>query len=304
MSQATEPTSTAAPRTADTENAIVVGIDGSPGSAHALAWAALRTDQFGLIQPVSTWQYPWWAVSGPMTISSVPAYDELADLAAQHVSEVLSSVPSELRLPPIVTQSAPGPTLVEYGANANLIVVGTRGRGAVADALLGSVSCHVVSHATVPVAVVPAGAALDDQHRRIVVGVDGSANSVEALTWALRTAAPDQVVEAVHTWSYVIAAFPEAPALPIDEFEAAATATLDNTIAAATAAAGTDPEAVERVVVEGDPRLVLREASKAADVLVVGARGHRGFVHAVLGSVTTGLVHQPLTVTVVVPSPK
>ncbi|MGI9594578.1 MAG: universal stress protein, partial [Acidimicrobiales bacterium] len=41
---------------------IVVGVDGSPGSDHALRWAMAHADRFGPVQPVTTWRYPWWMV--------------------------------------------------------------------------------------------------------------------------------------------------------------------------------------------------------------------------------------------------
>lgn len=307
MTVSGESTMSATDEASDTEGrnvGMVVGVDGSPGSDHALAWAAERTDQFGLIRPVVTWQYPWWAVAGPLTVSSIPVYDELADLAAEHADEMVSSVPEHLRGPVTVLQSAAGPTLVELSADASLLVVGTRGRGSVADKLLGSVSCHVVAYASVPVAVVPACAPLDTPHGRVVVGVDGSKNSVEALAWALRTARQDQLVEVVHTWNYVMAAFPEAPSIPVEHFQAAADETMARTIVAAEELAGDTRCEIVRTIVEGDPRLVLKAASEEADLLVVGARGHRGFAHAVLGSVTTALIHQPATTTIVVPVTK
>ncbi len=51
----------------------------------------------------------------------------------------------------------------------------------------------------------------------------------------------------------------------------------------------------------GDARNILRDASRGSDMLVVGARGHRGVAHLLLGSVATGLVHQPIVPTIVVP---
>jgi len=60
---------------------------------------------------------------------------------------------------------------------------------------------------------------------------------------------------------------------------------------------------VEVEVVLGDPRMVLRDMAADADLLVVGARGHRGAAYLLLGSVTTSLSHHPTVPTVVVPSP-
>lgn len=282
---------------------MIVGLDGSPGSSQALAWAAERTDRFGLIQPVTVWQYPWWAVSTSMPPSTIPAYEELTRMAKNHAESELSAIAEEKHGPITVSQSSPGPTLVEHADGARLLVVGTRGRGAVADTLLGSVSCHVASHSPIPVAIVPLEVPVEDVHNRIVVGVDGSENSIAALRWAVENAGDDQVVEAVVTWTYIGAAFPEAVALPAEQFEEAAKQTLDKAVAAVEESGVTNGREIVPLVLEGDPRYVLREKSKEADLLVLGARGHRGFAHAILGSVTTGLIHRPLAVTVVVPQP-
>lgn len=281
---------------------MVVGIDGSEGSAHALAWAAEQTDRFGPIRPVAAWQYPWWTAGGPAAIDFVPSYERLAELVKREAEEAVSGLPSASLAPLVVAEGAPGPLLVDHGADAQLIVVGTRGRGAVADVLLGSVSCHVVAHAKVPVAVVPPGAAVDRPHHRVVVGIDGSANSIDALAWALANTDPDHELEVVHAWAHIVAAFPDAPTVPIEDLESEAVATMDRTIAAAMDAAGIE-RAVHCTMVAGDPRSTLREASDRADLLVLGARGHRGFLHALLGSVTTSLVHNPSVTTIVVPSP-
>ena len=96
---------------------------------------------------------------------------------------------------------------------------------------------------------------------------------------------------------------PCAPRLPIERFEANARYTLNHAVDTAREATGTDRQIVATMV-DGDARHVLRRASADADLLVLGARGHRGFAHLLLGSVTTGLVHQPLVATVVIPDPE
>jgi len=154
------------------------------------------------------------------------------------------------------------------------------------------------------VAVVPLDAPTDQPYKRVVVGVDGSKSSIGALVWAVRTASEDQVVEAVYTWTSISAAFPEAGILPAEQYEAAAEQRLATIMATARELLGTEDHEILPRIIEGDARFVLREESATADLLVLGARRHRGFAHAVLGSVTTGLVHQPLTTTVVVPSPR
>lgn len=222
-------------------------------------------------------------------------------MAIAQAETVLAEVPENARRPLLTVEAAAGPTLVAHGADADLIVVGTRGRNAVTDTLLGSVSGYVVHHATVPAAVVPLGtvpAAIDGD---VVVGVDGSANGVEALAWALTHSEAGETVIAVHAWTSAISVFDDRPPDPGGHFESAAQATLDDAVARATAQVGSFRGRLEPRLVEGDPRQVLAELVGPERILALGARGRHGLAHAVLGSVTTSLVHRPAGPTVVVP---
>lgn len=278
---------------------MVVGIDGSGGSLHALRWAAHRTARFGSLQPVMTWQYPWWAYSSPMP----PPVDDFHNQASQAAERALDGLRDVTTAPPIVCRGHAGQTLVEVGATANLIVVGTRGHGGVIDTLLGSVSSHVVANSTVPVAVIPSDAPIDAATRRVVVGVDGSVHALQALIWALKHTPADATVEAVHSWTYQVDPDPSGMSpVSYQACEARAQEVLDKAIASATYAAGDDrPEVVGRLVY-GDARPNLRDLTANADLLVLGARGRGGFAHLLLGSVTTALIHQPSLATVVVPA--
>lgn len=282
---------------------IVVGVDGSEGALHALQWAAARTDQFGPIQPVVAWHYPWWAVpSGMPGGPPAPSAVEFEARAREEAEEMLTSIPDRSHQALIVYQGTPGEGLVEIGRRSSLIVVGTRGRGAVADAVLGSVSSHVVRHAPVAVAVVPETAPLTDAYHRIVVGIDGSANAVAALGWAIRHAPAGTTIEAVHAWTYHLSAYPEAATLSVEVFEGEAQAVLDDALAQAVAiTGGPGSNKIIGHLEYGDPRNVLLDTSAQADLLVLGARGHQGVAHLLVGSVTTSLVHSPSVATVVVP---
>ena len=121
---------------------------------------------------------------------------------------------------------------------------------------------------------------------RIVVGVDGSDHSVSALRWGVKLAeALGCTVEAVIVWNYPAPmgvesiAFPE-PAI----FEDSAKRTLDATIE--TAFGVQVPAIITRRVLEGYPAGRLIDLSTGAEMLVLGARGHGGFVGALLGSVS------------------
>ncbi len=286
---------------------MIVGLDGSSGAKHALAWAVARTDRFGPIQPVTAWQYPAWAVSDPMMGARIALDPEDFATSARHqLDETMAAVPEAAQLEPVVFRSPPGPALVSQATEGTLIVVGTRGRGAVADRLLGSVSCYVVSHATVPVAVVPSSAAIevpdDSAGRRTVVGIDGSDNSVQALVWAIKAAPKDTVVEAIHVWSHPVGGLPEPYVFPSDYSEQEAIRTLDRVVAEAKQLAGPGRGEIVARLDYGDAREVLRRVSADAEMLVLGAQGFHGVAHLLLGSVTTGLIHQPMVTTVVIPA--
>lgn len=303
---ATEPESTIRSRSKRSERSEagqLVGLDGSDGARHALKWAAARTDRLGLIQPLTTWHFPWWAYAGGV----LPPEAEFKEMAEKEAESILTSIPDNRHLPLIVCQGQPGQTLVNASAGHDLTVVGTRGRSGLKDVFLGSVSSHIVAHATTPVAVVPADAPIEDVNKRVVAGVDGSPNSIEALVWALEHSPDDSTIEVVHTWSYPPSALPATAVNQRSHFEELAKATLDRTVELALEAIG--PAAshkysarIEKRLEYGDARSTLRECQEDCDLLVLGARGRGGVAHMFIGSVTSALMHRPISTMIVVPS--
>ena len=143
---------------------------------------------------------------------------------------------------------------------------------------------------------------------RIVVGVDGSAGARRALAWSLEEAELwSATVRAVHAWVMPVMAAPTGlgpmPVLPeVDQMSNGAQQLLDEVV---DAAAATHPSVrVERVVAEGGAAEALLEAAKDADLLVLGSRGHGGFVGLLLGSVSQHCTHHALCPVVVVPPPR
>ncbi|MBV2155162.1 universal stress protein [Kitasatospora sp. SUK 42] len=135
--------------------------------------------------------------------------------------------------------------------------------------------------------------------RRIVVGVDGSPSSVDALRWAVHEArVRGAVVEAVSAWQYQVAVGWTVPVVPEGDFSAIAREVLDNAIAEV--ADAEQPVEIHPHVVEGLAAAALLTAAQDADLLVVGSRGHGGFAGALLGSVSQHCVqHAPCPVVVV-----
>lgn len=124
---------------------------------------------------------------------------------------------------------------------------------------------------------------------RVVVGIDGSEQSKQALRWAAHFAAASGArLDAIAAWmlptSYGLrwTAVPEEFG-PEAQTEKILTATVDDVFG------GQRPEDMQLSVCEGNPAKVLIDGSKGALMLVVGSRGHGGFAGLLLGSVSASV---------------
>jgi len=134
--------------------------------------------------------------------------------------------------------------------------------------------------------------------RLVVVGVDGSAESAAALRWAVHYArALDRTIVAVIAWHHPVN-YGYPPVVDVDAATAAATV-LAETVDAVVGA-GTRVRVLSRVR-QGHPATVLLEASRDADLLVVGNRGHGAFTGMVIGSVSAHCAHSATCPVVIVP---
>jgi nucleotide-binding universal stress UspA family protein len=136
---------------------IVVGVDGSPGSRKALTWAAAEAAEHGAdLVVVNVWEHTLLPPAGSVSVSEHyvpdPSQTTNEDLV-QIIKEELGEDPP-VRVLAHVKQGRAAKVLIEDSADANLLVVGTRGHGGFAGLVLGSVSNHVAAYATCPVTVV------------------------------------------------------------------------------------------------------------------------------------------------------
>ncbi len=137
---------------------------------------------------------------------------------------------------------------------------------------------------------------------KIVVGVDGSVGSRDALRWAFAEAnLRNAALEAVIVWQYpVTASLPTFGAMTTpDDFENDARATLLG-ILADEGITAESPVPVTTLVAEGNAARALLDAADAADLLVVGSRGHGGFTGVLVGSTSQQCVHHAKCPVVVV----
>ncbi len=134
---------------------IVVGVDGSPSSVAALEWAFGQAILTGsVVEAVCAWHYPsTYGVAIPDNADYRALAEETLAKAitdARNADHAYNAVPAR----PIVVKAQPAQALLEQAKGATLLVVGFRGHGGLGEALLGSVSQHVLHHAPCPVVVV------------------------------------------------------------------------------------------------------------------------------------------------------
>jgi nucleotide-binding universal stress UspA family protein len=136
---------------------------------------------------------------------------------------------------------------------------------------------------------------------RIVVGVDGSANGRAALRWTISHARAGDTVCLVHAWCASPAVVEAGLARPDDD--TAAKACLRHEASRARDLGPRPGVEITTSAVHGDPRPALLEAARAADLLVIGARGHSGVAGLLMGSACSYLTRHAQCPTVVVPCP-
>ena len=133
---------------------IVVGVDGSESSLDALRWAAAQAKLTNrVLKIVSSWHWPASFLLAPEwpleTDPNQRAKESLADV----IEKVLGPAPG-IEIEQFVFEGHPVPLLVDFAADADLLVVGSRGHGAFTGMMIGSVSQHCLTHAKCPVVVV------------------------------------------------------------------------------------------------------------------------------------------------------
>ncbi|WP_017573236.1 universal stress protein [Nocardiopsis halotolerans] len=140
---------------------VVVGVDGSDSSRRALRFALHEALVSGSeVVVVNSWEMPLPADAESLTADARLLHEDMFDRQSEEVvagllAEVVDDRTEHLEITALRTQSNPVDALLEAGQDADLLVVGSRGRGGVRGLVMGSVSQGVLRHARVPVAVLP-----------------------------------------------------------------------------------------------------------------------------------------------------
>jgi nucleotide-binding universal stress UspA family protein len=281
------------------DRTVVVGVDGSVGSAVALQWAIDHADHLGVVEPVMAFAAGLYTVG----FGSLEGEDEQGgpyryDAFLRLRAFLLEHAPSLVDVGRVVEGRA-GAALLDAAAGAELLVLGTRGWSSRIDLSLGSVGAYCARHSTMPVALIPPEVPPIHDRLDVVVGFDGSPHARAALQWALGHLRRSARVTAVR--AYTSEAVVGDPSSPSPEMSETATRReLEAEVAAVLTDFHTHPE-VELLVVPGDPRAALRAAADDADLLVIGSRGLGPLDQLLIGSVAIALAHHPTVPTIVVP---
>ncbi|MDI2030253.1 universal stress protein [Saccharopolyspora sp. TS4A08] len=264
--------------TAKQDLPVLVGLDGSEPSLAAAVWAATEADLRHARMRL-------------MAVGNDSAQDEELRASLSNAAEHCREKCPQVEVVEAVEHGRPSEALVRSSAEACLLVVGSRGRGNLAEAVLGSVSTAVAMLARCPVAVI--------RERRtsfsvgpVVVGVDGSPASRSALRFAFDAATARQTdLVAILVWQPAHSGRSGRETLPgavwfgLDDAQRELAAQLEEWRAS-------HPEVLVRESVRfGHPVEELVSSASHAQLLVVGHKGAGGFERLLPGSVAHGVLH-------------
>jgi nucleotide-binding universal stress UspA family protein len=136
---------------------IVVGVDGSDNSRKALEWAYEEAAQHGAaLTVVTTWHTPSLPLYGSVAPDNYPDQPrrEALELLDRFTAALVPKDPTVDVRTSVEEGKNPAQVLIERSREAQLVVVGARGRDGFIGMLLGSVPQHVVAHAQCPVVIV------------------------------------------------------------------------------------------------------------------------------------------------------
>jgi len=317
--------STDTPETAPQEihGGVIVGVDGSEHGQCALSWAAREAERRRTtLHLITAYSVPIYAASG-LDGGYAAVDDSVIRQGAESVlQDALEKIKDfDIDVDASVENGDASGVLLELGREADLLVVGSRGRGGFVGRLLGSVSSALPAHASCPTVVVPMicagrfGQDVTDKHvkaelakkplepvkPRVVVGADGSDQArvavLEAAAQAQRLGVELQILCAVPQYSGSLAWVPAA--MDREAIFADIQAQLD---AGVLWLKSHFPELeITTRLVDGSPVEVLVDASRDSELVVVGTRGRGGFAGMLLGSTSDGVLHHAQGPVMVVP---
>jgi nucleotide-binding universal stress UspA family protein len=276
---------------------VVVGVDGSEPAAAALDWAVRQAALEGReLTVVHACGVPGVMADFEDIVANERGLRSVGrSIAREAVADARLEDPT-VAVDSMVTMGHPETVLLEASETADLVVVGARGRGTVASALLGSVSATLAREAHCPVVIIRGSEEVTGHdERRVVVGVDGTPVSSAAVEFAFRMASLRQApLTLLHaTWDLREQA---ASVIDVRTYRDKVNLSEEEERLVAETVAGLCEKYPDVTVTEtyrrGDPVRQLVEASRHAALVVVGSRGRRLLATTLLGSVSRGVVER------------
>jgi len=260
---------------------VVVGVDGSSHSNIALSWAIdlASRERRALVIAHATGDRTHVLTGEAARFAAQDKRIEGTRVVESAFATAVKDAP-DLHIETLVRATAPKDLLIELSQHAHVVVIGSRGLGPLGSIALGSVSVAVASGARCPV-VVARDAVLAD--KAVVVGVDGTAASAQALEFAFAQASERHgVLRVVHC----------SASIPFDQ---QGDSTHDEVVVSESLAGLREKYVDVRVETEITTRPAvdyLVEVSSDAALVVVGARAHHGPAASLLGSVSQIVVEK------------
>lgn len=281
---------------------IVVAVDGSAASTAAVTWATgeavMENIPLTVVHAVVTPTATWPPVAYPEALATkLEVEGKRLVLDAIKVAQEAMPADRKVTVNRELLYSAPGLALIKMSDEAEMIVVGSAGRGFLVRSVLGSVSSNLVRHARCPVAIIRDEDLSGLQQLPVLVGIDGSEASERATAIAFEQAYRRGVdVLALHAWSDVVV---DPTGLDWDSVQAEAERGFAENLAPW--AERYPKVGIQRIIVCDRPARQLIEKSDSAQLVVVGTNG-RGGLTGMLGSVSHAVVNSVRKPVIVAPA--
>ena len=282
--------------------AILVGVDGSHASYKATWWAANYAKHAGLtLQIVCAYSLPSYAAVSFDATYTAMGDDNAAHSDAQEILSKAKAIADEqgVEATTLIVTGDPASVFVELSRNYNLIVIGNRGKGGLAERLLGTTSSSLPAYAYCPIVVVPYTdddgnlMHLNNTITKVAVGSDESKWGLKALEIAADFAA---------AWDAELDVISAVPNMKGSDDEGVMASFKDYLDVRIKPLEEAHPDLkINKQIVPGPAVGALTKASYDHDVVVVGSRGRGGFTGLLLGSTSQGLLQHAVGPVYVVP---
>lgn len=276
------------------EKAILVGVDGSDAAYKAVWWAANYAHHAGLtLHIVSAYTLPSYSSVSFDNTFTAPGDDAASRRDAQEILSRAKAIATKqgVEVTTLIVTGEPSAVFIELSRNYNLVVIGNRGKGGLAERLLGTTSSSLPAYAYCPIVVVPYTddegnkVHLNNQITHVVVNSDESKWGVKALEIA---------AEFAHSWGarlQVISAVPMLGSLSDEDMQSVKDSYTDDLHARLAPLRAKYPQLdVEEQVAVGASVDALEAALPDNDIVVVGSRGRGGLTGLLFGSVSQSLL--------------